>query len=46
MKKIIFAAFCLLALTACRQDKARDIQQEAMRQQRDSLDRIIAQKDN
>ena len=46
MKKIIFAAFCLLALTACRQDKARDIQQEAMRHQRDSLDRIIAQKDN
>ena len=46
MKKIIFAAFCLLALTACRQDKARDIQQAAMRHQRDSLDRIIAQKDN
>ena len=45
MKKIIFFGLCLLTLTACQQDnkKAKD---QALAQQRDSLNRIITQKDN
>ncbi len=45
MKKILFMALGLVALAACNQkaEKAKDI---AMEQQRDSLNRIIAQKDN
>lgn len=46
MKKIIFVALCLLALTACRQDRTREMHEQALQHQRDSLDRIIAQKDN
>jgi len=45
MKKILYLALGLLVFTACTQkgDNAKDI---AMQQQRDSLNRIIAQKDN
>ncbi len=45
MKKILFVALGLIALTACNQkgDNTKDV---AMQQQRDSLNRIIAQKDN
>ncbi len=45
MKKIIFMVMALIALAACNQktDNAKDI---AMQQQRDSLNRIIDQKDN
>jgi len=45
MKKILFVVLGVVALTACNQktDNAKDV---AMQQQRDSLNRIIAQKDN
>jgi len=45
MKKILFVVIGLLALAACKQknDNAKDL---AMQQQRDSLNRIIAQKDD
>ena len=45
MKKMLIAAACLLALVACKQ-KGNDPVQEALLQQRDSLTRIIEQKDN
>ncbi len=45
MKKILFVVLGIVTLTACNQkaDNAKDI---AMQQQRDSLNRIITQKDN
>lgn len=45
MKKVLLVGIGLLALAACKQkgDNAKDV---AMQQQRDSLNRIIAQKDN
>ena len=45
MKKLIIAALCLLALTACTQKKSNP-EEQALLQQRDSLTRIIEQKDN
>ena len=42
---MLIAAACLLALVACKQ-KGNDPVQEALLQQRDSLTRIIEQKDN
>ena len=45
MKKIVFVAVSLLMLTACTQKKG-DAQNEALQHQRDSLKRIIEQKDN
>ncbi len=45
MKKIVFVAVSLLMLTACTQKKG-DAQNEALQHQRDSLTRIIEQKDN
>ena len=45
MKKLVMAALCLLALTACTQKK-NNAAEEALLQQRDSLTRIIEQKDN
>ena len=45
MKKLMIAALCLLALTACTQKKSNPAEQ-ALLQQRDSLTRIIEQKDN
>ena len=44
MKKIVLVALGLLALTACKQ-KSENAQDLALVQQRDSLNRIIAQKD-
>ncbi len=44
MKKIVLVALGLLALTACKQ-KSENVQDLALIQQRDSLNRIIAQKD-
>ena len=44
MKKIVLVALGLLALTACKQ-KSENAQDLALIQQRDSLNRIIAQKD-
>ena len=45
MKKFFLAAFCVLALAACNKS-GKDAQRLASEQQRDSLERIIAQKDN
>lgn len=45
MKKIVVAALCLLAMTACNQ-KGNHAADDALQQQRDSLTRIIEQKDN
>ena len=45
MKKLFLAAFCVLALVACNKS-GKDAQRLASEQQRDSLERIIAQKDN
>lgn len=45
MKKWTMAALCLLALAACKQ-KGNDAAEAALQQQRDSLTRIIEQKDN
>lgn len=45
MKKVMIAAACLLALAACKQ-KGNDAAELALEQQRDSLTRIIEQKDN
>lgn len=44
MKKIVLVAIGLMALTACKQ-KSENAQDLALIQQRDSLNRIIAQKD-
>ena len=45
MKKLIFFAACALTVVSCNQDKASQADL-AMIQQRDSLEQIIAQKDN
>ena len=45
MKKMMIAAACLLALAACKQ-RDNNAMELALEQQRDSLTRIIEQKDN
>ena len=45
MKRLMIAALCLLTLAACTQKK-NNAAEEALLQQRDSLTRIIEQKDN
>lgn len=45
MKKLMIAALCLLTLAACKQ-KGNNAAELALEQQRDSLTRIIEQKDN
>ena len=45
MKRMMIAALCLMALTACKQ-KENNAAELAFQQQRDSLTRIIEQKDN
>ena len=45
MKRIMIAALCLMAMTACTQKKSNPAE-EALMQQRDSLTRVIEQKDN
>lgn len=45
MKKLFVAAVCGLMLASCNQDKVKQVENAAM-QQRDSLEQIIAQKDN
>ena len=45
MKKLMFFAVCAIAVASCNQDKASKADL-AMIQQRDSLEQIIAQKDN
>ena len=45
MKKLLLFSLCLLALTACQQE-SKQAQEQALAQQRDSLNKIIAQKDN
>ena len=45
MKKVMIAALCLVALAACKQ-KDNHAAEMALEQQRDSLTRIIEQKDN
>ena len=45
MKKMMIAALCLLALTACKQ-KDDSATESALQQQRDSLARVIEQKDH
>lgn len=46
MKKVFLFAIGLLALTACNQKKEAEAREAAFVQQRDSLNRVIAQKDN
>lgn len=45
MKKLLFIGLCALAMAACKQDKPK-AEDTAMAQQRDSLNSIIAQKEN
>lgn len=45
MKKLLFICICAMAFVACKQDKPKGID-PTMAQQRDSLNQIIAQKDN
>ena len=45
MKRMMIAVLCLMALTACKQ-KVNNAADLALQQQRDSLTRIIQQKDN
>lgn len=45
MKKLLFICMCAMSLVACKQDKAKG-PDPAMAQQRDSLNQIIAQKEN
>lgn len=45
MRKLLFICICALALGACKQEKAKG-PDPALAQQRDSLNQIIAQKDN
>ena len=45
MKKMMIATLCLMALTACN-EKRNNAAEDALLQQRDSLTRIIQQKDN
>lgn len=44
MRKLLFIGMCLMAMVACKQDKAKN--DLAAAQQRDSLNQIIAQRDN
>ncbi len=45
MKKLLLICMCVMAFVACKQEKAKGID-PAMAQQRDSLNQIIAQKEN
>ena len=45
MKKLFFAAVCTLTVVSCNNDAVKKAEQAAL-QQRDSLEQIIAQKDN
>ena len=45
MKKLVFFATCAMAVASCNQDALKKAEQDAI-QQRDSLEQIIAQKDN
>ena len=45
MRKLLFICLCVMALGACKQEKAKG-PDPAIAQQRDSLNQIIAQKDN
>ena len=45
MKKLVFFAACTVAVASCNQDAVKKAEQAAL-QQRDSLEQIIAQKDN
>ena len=45
MKKLVFFAACAMAVASCNQDALKKAEQAAT-QQRDSLEQIIAQKDN
>jgi len=45
MKKLLFMSMCALAMVACKQDKPK-AEDAALTQQRDSLNQIIAQKEN
>ena len=45
MKKLVFFAACAMAVASCNQDSLKKAEQAAI-QQRDSLEQIIAQKDN
>jgi chromosome segregation ATPase len=45
MKKLVFFAACAMAVASCNQDALKKAEQAAI-QQRDSLEQIIAQKDN
>ena len=45
MKKILFFGLCLLAAASC-QNNSKEVMQQALNQQRDSLNKIIVQKDN
>ena len=45
MKKLVFFATCAMAVASCNQDALKKAEQAAI-QQRDSLEQIIAQKDN
>ena len=45
MKKLLFFAACAVAVASCNQDAVKKAEQAAL-QQRDSLEQIIAQKDN
>ncbi|MBR1448944.1 MAG: hypothetical protein IJ588_09420 [Prevotella sp.] len=45
MKKLLFVALCLLALTACK-DKANTQETDALNRKIDSLERVNVQKDN
>lgn len=45
MKKLLLVCMCVLAFAACKQEKAKG-HDPAMAQQRDSLNQIIAQKEN
>lgn len=45
MKKLLFIGLCALAMAACKQEKPK-VDDTAMVQQRDSLNQIIAQKEN
>ena len=45
MKKLVFFAVCAMTVASCNQDAVKKAEQAAI-QQRDSLEQIIAQKDN
>ena len=45
MKKLIFASLCLAVLAGCQQNKSKAVDEVAAAE-RDSLNKVIAQKDN